>query len=125
MLISTKFIGEKWSEEWCVSLIKQLTFGPKIGIYPRRYEAIRPVVEKLYGINLPKTVKDLESWSAPEPKDVIKNDQKNEITTTQNTIKQEAIVVNSTIAETPANTKNGVLSIFKFLFELFFKIFKR
>jgi hypothetical protein len=125
MLISTKFIGEKWSEEWCISLIKQLTLGPKIGIYPRRYDAIRPVVEKLYGINLPKTVKDLESWSAPEPKDAIKNDQKNEITTTQSTMKQEAIVTHSTIAETSANTKNGVLSIFKFLFELFFKIFKR
>jgi len=52
----------KWSPEWCVALLRQLTFGPGIAIYPHRYEKIRPVLETLYGIDLPDFARDLEAW---------------------------------------------------------------
>lgn len=55
-------IGEtkKWSPEWCLAVIRELTFGPKIAIYPGRYNKVRPVVEKLYGIDLPDFASDLQ-----------------------------------------------------------------
>jgi len=51
-----------WSPEWCIAILKELTFGPQIAIYPRRYNAIRPVLEKFYGVDLPDFSKDLEQW---------------------------------------------------------------
>jgi len=56
----------KWSPNWCVGVLKQLTFGPNIAIYPVRYNAIRPVLEALWGVTLPKTAKDLQAWTEPE-----------------------------------------------------------
>lgn len=53
---------EKWSPEWCISIIRQMTFGPQIAIYPGRYNKIRPVVEKLYGVDLPDFASDLQAW---------------------------------------------------------------
>jgi len=53
----------KWSEDWCISVLKELTFGPKIAIYPARYQAIRPVLERLYGVDLPDFAADLEKWT--------------------------------------------------------------
>ena len=61
MLVATKFVGEKWSQEWCLSLIKKLTFGPNIKIYPIRYDAVRPVIESMFGVELPKTAVALDS----------------------------------------------------------------
>ena len=52
----------KWSEGWCVSVFKHLTFGPNITIYPKRYNAIRPVLERLYGVDLPDFSEELEAW---------------------------------------------------------------
>ena len=52
----------KWSPEWCIEILKQLTFGPGITIYPHRYEKIRPVLEKLYGIDLPDFASNLQAW---------------------------------------------------------------
>jgi Putative peptidoglycan binding domain len=52
----------KWSKDWCVGLTKQLTFGPGIAIYPHRYNAIRPVVEQLYGVDLPDLADELKAW---------------------------------------------------------------
>jgi hypothetical protein len=54
----------KWSEDWCIGILKQLTFGPGISIYPGRYNKIRPVIEKLYGINLPDFAEELRVWQA-------------------------------------------------------------
>ncbi len=34
-----------YSLNWLVDVLRQLTFGPKISIYPKRYDAIRPVLE--------------------------------------------------------------------------------
>lgn len=56
--------GAKWSKDWCVHVLKELTFGPKIAIYPQRYNAIRPVLEHLYGVDLPDMAKELEEWKA-------------------------------------------------------------
>lgn len=54
----------KWSPNWCIGVLKQLTFGGNIAIYPMRYNAIRPVLETLWGIQgLPKTAKDLAAWT--------------------------------------------------------------
>ena len=54
----------KWSKDWCIHIAKQLTFGPKIAIYPHRYKAIRPVVERLYGVDLPDMAEDLKKWTS-------------------------------------------------------------
>jgi hypothetical protein len=54
--------GPKWSRDWCLSIIRQLTFGPKIAIYPHRYDAIRPVLERLYGVDLPDFAAELDQW---------------------------------------------------------------
>lgn len=43
----------KWSPDYCVEVIHRLTLGPKIAIYPHRYKAIRPALERLYGVSLP------------------------------------------------------------------------
>lgn len=51
-----------WSPEWCIAILKELTFGPGIAIYPHRYNAIRPVLENFYRVDLPDFAKDLEQW---------------------------------------------------------------
>lgn len=43
----------KWSYDWTVELLKRWTIDSGIGIYPIRYNAIRPVIERLYGVNWP------------------------------------------------------------------------
>lgn len=45
-----------------LSMARQLTFGPYIVIYPQRYNALRPVVERLYGVDLPDTAQLLDGW---------------------------------------------------------------
>ena len=52
----------KWSEDWCVHILKALTFGPNITIYPGRYNKIRPMMEKLYGVDLPDFAQELQDW---------------------------------------------------------------
>lgn len=52
----------KWSKEWCIHITRRLTFGPGISIYPHRYNSIRPVVEKLYGVDLPDMAGELKVW---------------------------------------------------------------
>lgn len=56
---------EKWSPEWCIGILKRLTFGPEIEIYPKRYNDIRPVLESLWGIELPANAKALSDWTYP------------------------------------------------------------
>lgn len=53
-----------WSPTWTIAVLKELTFGPKVAIYPHRYEAIRPVLERLYGLQLPDFSAELQQWSA-------------------------------------------------------------
>jgi len=61
--IAVKSTGAaKWSPDWCIHILKQLTFGPQITIYPGRYDKIRPAIEKLYGVDLPDFAQELQAW---------------------------------------------------------------
>lgn len=53
---------QPWSENWLALAAKYLTFSPNISIYPHRYDKIRPVLEKLYGVNLPDYAPELKQW---------------------------------------------------------------
>lgn len=53
-----------YSEDWLVEVLRELTFGPGIAIYPERYDAIRPVLERYYGIDLPDMAGELEQYEA-------------------------------------------------------------
>lgn len=56
----------KWTRDWCIAALKQLTFGPHIAIYGERYDKIRPWLEQLWvGVSLPKTHEELLAWSEP------------------------------------------------------------
>lgn len=52
-----------WSLDWVIAILRELTFGPQVAIYPHRYDAIRPVLEKLYGMTLPDFSGELKAWS--------------------------------------------------------------
>ena len=56
--------SDLWTEQWLVGVAKYLTFTPGISIYPHRYDKIRPVLEKLYGVNLPDFAAELQAWQA-------------------------------------------------------------
>lgn len=43
-------------------MLRQLTYGPFIAIYPERYNAIRPKLESFYGVDLPDTGAQLDAW---------------------------------------------------------------
>jgi len=51
-----------WTTDWLIDILKELTFGPKVTIYPIRYNAIRKVLESMYGVNLPDFATELEQW---------------------------------------------------------------
>lgn len=53
-----------WSAPWLANMAYMLTTNPGIAIYPIRYNAIRPVLEKIYGVDLPDYAKELAEWSA-------------------------------------------------------------
>jgi hypothetical protein len=53
-----------FSPDWCVAVLQQLTFGPQIAIYPRRYNAIRPTLERLFGVDLPDFAAELQTWKS-------------------------------------------------------------
>ncbi len=61
--------GELWTIDWLIHVLTELTFGPKIVIYPHRYNAIRPVLERLYSLNLPDLSTELEKWKMEQPHD--------------------------------------------------------
>lgn len=52
----------KWGPDILIEILQELTFGPKIAIYPHRYNAIRPVLERLYGVELPDFAEQLKQW---------------------------------------------------------------
>jgi hypothetical protein len=52
-----------WTIDWLIAVTKEMTFGPKVAIYPHRYAAIRPVLEKLYSVDLPDMSAELQKWS--------------------------------------------------------------
>ena len=120
MFSSTKFVGEKWSEEWCLCLIKKLTFGSNIKIYPTRYNALRPVIEKLFDVDLPQNAEELKLWdplTAPPPS------SKNVIGNSQQTINEELLKELNQIIMTkpsqPPQAPNPIAAIFKKIFSFF------
>lgn len=53
-----------WGEDWLAHMAFMLTTHPGIAIYPHRYNKIRPVIENLFGVDLPDYAKELSDWSA-------------------------------------------------------------
>lgn len=51
----------------CITLARKLTFEPKVAIYPGRYDKIRPVVERLFCVDLPDFNSDLLRWKRDLP----------------------------------------------------------
>lgn len=68
--------GERYTLQWLVSILTSLTFGPRVAIYPGRYNKIRPVLERVFSIDLPDVADQLqgfhktEAGTAIQPKDV-------------------------------------------------------
>jgi len=54
----------RYSADWLAEVLRELTFGPQIAIYPDRYDAIRPVLERHFGVDLPDVAADLEQLEA-------------------------------------------------------------
>lgn len=50
------------NKNWVIGLLKKLTFGPQIAIYPGRYNRIRPVLEESFGVDLPDFAAELWAW---------------------------------------------------------------
>jgi hypothetical protein len=53
--------------DWLVEVLRHLTFDPGIAIYPGRYNKIRPVLEMLYGVDLPDFAQELQTYRARFP----------------------------------------------------------
>jgi hypothetical protein len=68
-----KSTNQKWSPDWCVEALKQITFGSGITIWPRRYNAIRPALETIYQVDLPDFTQELQDWHATHGIDPASN----------------------------------------------------
>jgi hypothetical protein len=53
---------EPWTEVWLINQAHHLTFDSGISIYPHRYNKIRPVIENLWGVDLPDVSEELRKW---------------------------------------------------------------
>jgi hypothetical protein len=51
------------TKDWSIGLLQKLTFGPGISIYPGRYDKIRPLLEKYFGVDLPDFADELAKWN--------------------------------------------------------------
>lgn len=63
--------GTPWTTDWLIFMLKTLTFNPNVTIYPHRYNAIRPVLERLYTVNLPDFAKELKQWQDDQPHELF------------------------------------------------------
>lgn len=68
---TASFDGTAWTNNWLIHVLKELTFGPKIAIYPHRYDAIQKPLKNYYGLNLPNFAEELEQWQADMGMDVV------------------------------------------------------
>lgn len=55
------------AEKRMVLVLRELTFGPKVAIYPARYNAIRPVLERLFRVDLPDFAQELQQHQEASP----------------------------------------------------------
>jgi len=60
-----------WSNGWLFNALYQMTFSPGITIYPGRYNKIRPVLEKLYGVDLPDLADDIKKFASTFPEQYL------------------------------------------------------
>ena len=58
----TERLGVTFTDVWLVEVLHSLTFNPGVAIYPHRYNKIRPLLEALYGVDLPDISSELEPW---------------------------------------------------------------
>lgn len=64
--------GPKWSPRWFNHVLERLTFASGVTIYPHRYDSIRPVLERLFGIDLPDRSAELQGLLSPvEIQDIL------------------------------------------------------
>jgi hypothetical protein len=56
-----------YSIDWVIAALKEMTFGFGIAIYPIRYKAIRPVLERLYDVDLPDFADELKTHLDGQP----------------------------------------------------------
>lgn len=54
----------KWSEQWCIGMLRAMTYDAKIGIYPARYANIKQTLEQCWDVKLP-SAKELSDWKEP------------------------------------------------------------
>lgn len=54
--------GTAFSRDWLITMLRFMTFHPNIAIYPHRYDRIRPVLERLYAVDLPDFSSELKAW---------------------------------------------------------------
>lgn len=54
--------GVTWDRDWLIAVLKAMTFKSGIAIYPHRYNKIRPVLERMYGLDLPDLASELKAW---------------------------------------------------------------
>lgn len=45
--------ADKWTLDWAIDLLRGLVFGAGVAFYPARYNAIRPVLERMFAVDLP------------------------------------------------------------------------
>lgn len=57
---------DPFGNEWLSIVFEHLTFDPGVSIYPHRYDKIRPVLEREFGVDLPDFSKDLKAADADE-----------------------------------------------------------
>lgn len=53
--------------DWLVETVKEMTFGPGVGIYAERYNKMRAVVERFYNIDIPDNSTELAKFHAGAP----------------------------------------------------------
>lgn len=134
----------KWSEEWCIAVLKQLTFGPKYNIYPIRYNSIRPILEKNWNIELPKNstllkqyeeklrTNDIVTPKLEQTKVVIETSQDSQVQPTINSTSNEKSatlssvnqVINHNITqEKDAKIQKNDNPYFRAFLSIFYKLF--
>lgn len=61
-IAADSYKGAWWSKDFLIHCARELTFGPRIAIYPHRWEAIRPKLEMYFNLDLPDYEEDLREW---------------------------------------------------------------
>lgn len=62
-----------WTMPWLVEMLRGLTWDPQVDIHPARYNAIRPVLERAFGLDLPDFADELRKAreAGQEPMSVL------------------------------------------------------